>query len=260
MKSVLVNHLRLVLALLLFILAIAGFAAVRRTQRQTPIVNHPAGAPREVRFALRLDRVGSGTVRKTPDQEQYSPNTLVTLTATPNPGFVFGGWSGDLDKIKSSLSITMNSDLQITANFWAAGQGVIMDETEADLNGWWNSPSKVWGNARYGNYKFAASVAGKENSTAIYRPNLPKAGLYDVWIWYSEGDNRATNALWEVSAKSGMETMTVNQTTNGGAWLKIAGGKPFDQGTNGFVRLTNLAGPIPSVVVADAVAFVYVDL
>src|SRR5688500_6826904 len=109
--------------------------------------------------------------------------------------------------MKSPVSITISSERKIIANFWKTGVGVIMDETEATLEGWWNSPAKIWNSARYGTYQFAASAAGKGNSSAVYRPNLSQSGLYDVWIWYSEGDNRATNALWEVVSKNGTKTM-----------------------------------------------------
>ncbi len=252
------TRLRLAVGLLTCVLVVAGVAAMRLEQKQTVSEFFPSTTQKETTFALELNTIGNGTVIKTPDLANYAANTVVTLTAAPGEGSTFGGWSGDFEKMKSSLSITMSSDRRITANFWESGVGVIMDETEAELTGWWNSPSKVWNSARYGTYKFAACVAENENSWAIYRPNLPQSGLYDVWIWYSEGENRATNASWEVTDKNGTKAVGVNQTTNGGTWFRIKEGSLFEQGTNGFVRLTNRALPIPSVVVADAVAFVYV--
>jgi hypothetical protein len=36
----------------------------------------------------------NGTIGKSPDQTEYDSNTVVTLTATPTAGYVFGGWSG----------------------------------------------------------------------------------------------------------------------------------------------------------------------
>ena len=90
-------------------------------------------------------------------------------------------------------------------------------------------------------------------ATATYRPNFPNAGLYDVFIWYPQGGNRATNAPWTISFLGGSTNVLVNQQTNGGFWFQIAAARPFSTGTNGFVQLVNNAGP--SIVVADAVKF-----
>ncbi len=40
--------------------------------------------------------VGSGSLAADPDLPEYSYGETVTLTATPDPGWVFTGWSGDL--------------------------------------------------------------------------------------------------------------------------------------------------------------------
>ena len=52
---------------------------------------------------------GSGT---------FDEDASVTLTATPsNSGYIFSGWSGDASGITNPLSITMDSNKNITANF-----------------------------------------------------------------------------------------------------------------------------------------------
>ncbi len=47
----------------------------------------------------------------------YSTGTLVTLTATPNPGNSFSSWSGNLSGAVNPTSITMNGPKNIVANF-----------------------------------------------------------------------------------------------------------------------------------------------
>jgi len=61
----------------------------------------------------------NGSVEKNPDQQDYIEGTQVVLTATPNNGFVFTSWSGDATGSKSSLTVTMDSNKNITANFTA---------------------------------------------------------------------------------------------------------------------------------------------
>ncbi|WP_174819951.1 InlB B-repeat-containing protein, partial [Paenibacillus koleovorans] len=57
----------------------------------------------------------NGTV--TPSGGTYSSGTVVTLTATPNAGYTFTGWSGDLSGSANPATITMNGNKTVTANF-----------------------------------------------------------------------------------------------------------------------------------------------
>jgi len=58
---------------------------------------------------------GSGTINIVPLQDTYAPGTLVTLTATPNTGYLFYEWSdNDTNAVKE---ITMNDNVSIMAFF-----------------------------------------------------------------------------------------------------------------------------------------------
>jgi hypothetical protein len=59
----------------------------------------------------------NGTVVKNPLQLTYNYGTLVDLTATADPGYVFSSWSGDAVGILSPASVLMNSNKNVTANF-----------------------------------------------------------------------------------------------------------------------------------------------
>ena len=60
---------------------------------------------------------GNGTVVKNPDQPSYDAGTVVELTAVPDAGWYFTGWSGDATGTQNPLSVTADSDLAITASF-----------------------------------------------------------------------------------------------------------------------------------------------
>ncbi len=66
---------------------------------------------------LAVVKVGSGTVTLDPAGGVYGDGTIVTLDATPGPGYAFGGWSGDLGGTTNPASITMDSDKAVTATF-----------------------------------------------------------------------------------------------------------------------------------------------
>jgi uncharacterized protein (TIGR03437 family) len=59
---------------------------------------------------------GSGSISANPPGPSYSAGTVVTLTATPNTGSTFAGWSGACSGA-GSCTVTMNSNQAVTATF-----------------------------------------------------------------------------------------------------------------------------------------------
>lgn len=68
-------------------------------------------------LTVNVDPVGSGTVTVLPDQESYQDGEVVSLTAIANPGWTFTGWTGDATGMENPLSVTMDGNKTITANF-----------------------------------------------------------------------------------------------------------------------------------------------
>ncbi len=68
-------------------------------------------------FSLAASATGGGAVSASPSQATYVDGTLVTLTATPLPNFVFAGWSGDASGAANPLQITMSANTVVFANF-----------------------------------------------------------------------------------------------------------------------------------------------
>ncbi|WP_069657950.1 ice-binding family protein [Arcticibacter eurypsychrophilus] len=59
----------------------------------------------------------NGSVVKNPNQPTYNHGSTVSLTATPNQGYIFSSWSGDATGSANPLTVIMNSNKNITANF-----------------------------------------------------------------------------------------------------------------------------------------------
>lgn len=71
-------------------------------------------------YALNTMVVGNGLVHRTPDLPLYNTGAVVSLSATPDPGWTFTGWSGDASGSTNPLSVTMNAAKNITATFTCA--------------------------------------------------------------------------------------------------------------------------------------------
>ena len=69
-------------------------------------------------FTLNVTSV-NGTVVKNPVLVNYNSGSTVTLTATPNAGYTFTSWSGDATGTTNPLTVTMNGNKNITANYTA---------------------------------------------------------------------------------------------------------------------------------------------
>jgi uncharacterized repeat protein (TIGR02543 family) len=63
---------------------------------------------------LTLDSSINGTIT---GSGEYDPGSPATLTATPNPGFRFTGWTGDASGRDNPLTITMDADKTVGATF-----------------------------------------------------------------------------------------------------------------------------------------------
>ena len=77
-------------------------------------------------LTLTINPTAGGSVTKTPDRASYDSGTTVVLTATPNAGYTFTSWAGDASGSTNPLSVLMNSNKNIIANFTAVPSPVAL--------------------------------------------------------------------------------------------------------------------------------------
>ena len=59
----------------------------------------------------------SGTITMTPSYGSVMEGTSVTFKANPNGDYIFTGWSGSISGTDNPKTITVSSNLSVTANF-----------------------------------------------------------------------------------------------------------------------------------------------
>jgi uncharacterized repeat protein (TIGR02543 family) len=70
-----------------------------------------------VSWTLTVDTMGQGVVLADPELDKYPHRTWVSLSAVPNPGWVFAGWSGALGGTDNPANFMITADSNITASF-----------------------------------------------------------------------------------------------------------------------------------------------
>ncbi|MCP4681030.1 MAG: hypothetical protein GY864_01690 [Desulfobacterales bacterium] len=95
----------------------------------TATVHITVNAVNDPLLSLNVEKQGLGTVSSsnpagidcgTDCSEQYTVNTEITLTAAAETGYYFTGWSGAASGSEETISIIMNENKTVTANFTEA--------------------------------------------------------------------------------------------------------------------------------------------
>ena len=67
------------------------------------------------KFTLIVNSSDGGSVNTVGGQ--YTKGSTVTVTATPNEGYTFSGWSGNSNSTEPSITLVMDGNISITASF-----------------------------------------------------------------------------------------------------------------------------------------------
>jgi uncharacterized repeat protein (TIGR02543 family) len=93
--------------------ACTGTGACQVTMNRSVTANYTA-----IEYTLSVTSA-HGTVAKDPAQATYHYGDVVQLTATPDAGWTFANWSGDATGTANPVSVTMNGNRSVTANYTA---------------------------------------------------------------------------------------------------------------------------------------------
>ncbi len=145
---------------------------------------------------------GQGSVTLNPSGGNYSEGTQVTITATANSGYVFDHWSGDLSGSANPVTITVDGNKNIIANF--VEQTIVVKQI-----GITDVKEKVTTSANRRAMPFTMSEDGTITSISMYH----ESGSGDMILGIYEGSSTApTNLLSKtpvtaVSSSAGWQTI-----------------------------------------------------
>jgi len=76
-----------------------------------------------IQWTLTIAAGSGGTTNPIPGTSQHAHGTQVQVTAVPDSGYQFSGWTGDATGTTNPITITMDSDKSITGSFSAISTG-----------------------------------------------------------------------------------------------------------------------------------------
>jgi len=211
-------------------------------------------------YTLTINIIGEGNVNKDPLQETYTYGQTVTLTAIPNEGWNFSGWSGDINGTDYSVQITIDDNKTITATFIHVNRPPQIDSytpttdptiLEGDQQEFTISPSDPDGDDLLIQWYINDTPTSTEN-TYTFRSNYASAGIYNVTVTVTDGLEQATHQ-WTLTITdvgpvldTPFDTDTNptpdnsgygnNGTVNGATWTTAGNGSYYFDG-NDYIRI-----------------------
>ena len=156
----------------------------------------------------------------------------------------------------AARNVAESSDFAFTTAIDDVVPDIVIDNLDSGCSTygtWWTGAIA----GRYGTNYFYTTTADP-GRYAAFTPNILTPGPYDVYIWYTQGSNRSTQAKWRVYYDGGMQEFAVNEQINGGKWNLLAADRPFACGTSGYVGTYSDTGDTSTMaIIADAVRLVY---
>ena len=156
----------------------------------------------------------------------------------------------------AKLSAQLRADGQLLS--WAAAtsstNGIILDETDVGTSnsGGWTPGANAGG--WNGDYLLDGIGVNKPIRWLRYTPTLPTNGTYEVYAWWVESSNRATNSIFDIVHATGTNRIFVNQRVSSGGWFKLTTTN-FNVGQSNGVIIRNDGTATNNYVVADGIRF-----
>ena len=135
----------------------------------------------------RLTRVVSGPGTLSGSDGFYVSGSAVTLSATPNPGAQFNGWTGSASGTTNPLNVAMDGAKTITANFGAATSAVRIEanvSTQINISG---------AGCPAGSYTAPVTISWSTGTNCAVSIPSPQGGPDTRWTFNRWSDSSTAN-------------------------------------------------------------------
>lgn len=178
-------------------------------------------------LSITVSPAAGGTVTANPNASSYTAGTLVTLTATPASGYTFSGWSGAASGTSATTSVTVNSNIAVSANFTAnnggGGNTLRIDDAATASSGYCGADGSRQNSYSGADGGYYINLSNATAKGVNYRITVPSAGTYSfVWRYANGGSNVATTARLLVNGSTAVSSVSFPKTSAWTAWTTTA--------------------------------------
>jgi M6 family metalloprotease-like protein len=191
-------------------------------------------------YHLSLETNGNGTIESSPSGEYFPYLTPITLKAVPEQGYEFVEWEGDLYGTDNPVTIELDCDQIIIANFisntiriqaedqskcsWISGTSIDDDHQGYTGDGYVNTPNETgaWTECEVtvpddGNYQITVRYANGKSSTRTAQFIVNGTYIFNVDFYYTGGWSEWTEKYFmNIELQAGSNTICLSATTSGG--------------------------------------------
>ncbi len=154
-----------------------------------------------------------GSITQSPDGSKILEKTPVTLTAVPNGGWIFTGWSGDHTGTNATYTISsLSSNVSVSASFmpidkfvYQAEYGVLKDAVLETKNAGFTGDA----------YVNISAVAGSCIELPVY---VDEAGQKAITVTYANGSGAARSFSVSVNGTQQISTVPFEATADWATW------------------------------------------
>lgn len=165
-------------------------------------------------YTISRQAAPGGTIKQSPDGAKILEGTNVTLTAVPNGGWTFTGWSGDHTGTNPTYTVqSLSSNLSVSASFmpvdkftYQAEYGVLKDAVLETKNAGFTGEG----------YVNISAVNGSCIEIPVYSDN---AGQKNVIVTFANGSGAARAFSVSVNGVQQIASVTFEATTNWEIWV-----------------------------------------
>jgi uncharacterized repeat protein (TIGR02543 family) len=176
-------------------------------------------------YTLAVTIAGNGSVSVNPPGGSYPSNTLVTLMANPDSDWVFNGWTGDATSTNLTVSLTMDRNKQVSAQFVP-------------------TYSLSLGTAGGGTFGLSPPSGPYPSNSIVTITATPASGrVFQYWLGDATGTNPTTNVrMTGDKCIRGIFGTSLGTTTAGNGSVNVSPSSPlYSYGS--LVRLTAIPAP-----------------
>jgi len=174
----------------------------------------------QYRLTTSVAPVGGGTITTVPSGTWFDENTELSVNAAVNPGYTWGGWSGDLSGTTRPENLVMDGPKSVIANFGAPSQITINTSIPGlaftvDGTTYTTPQTFTWFEGTQHDLSVTTPQAGPEGTRYVFKSWSPDGSSNTNLTYTVPGTNQTVTANFKTQHQLTVNSFRGNPTGSG---------------------------------------------